>query len=138
MSFEVFIQYFDRGGPAGVPRAAIRLLFPVVDAESEPDYWTIRYNDLNSCRIEVTPLASNPTLIESLCVFRPCDDPLLWEGLLAVMRLAPAALYFPGKAPPLVVSEAAGEHVPSDMVRAMGWPRVVCSGQEISEAIKRA
>ena len=36
LSFEVYVQCFDRGEPAGIPRASIRPLFPVVEAESEP------------------------------------------------------------------------------------------------------
>ena len=138
MSFAVFLQCFERGEPSGVPRAAIRPLFPVDEADSEPDDWAVRYDDLNSCRVGVTALASDPTLVESLCVYRPCGDPRLWEALLAILRLGPVALYFPGNAPPLVANEAAGDELPADMVRAMGRPRVVQSGQEIVEIIRHA
>jgi hypothetical protein len=50
--------------------------------------------------------------------------------------LGPAVLYFPGDAPPLVASAAAGEQLPAGMVEALGWPRVVHSGQEIVEIIR--
>jgi hypothetical protein len=110
----------------------------VVEEQSEPDYWRVRYDDLNSCDVSVTLLASDPTLLASLCVFRPCGDLRLWDALLAVMRLGPVVLYFPGDSPPLVASEAASEQLPADMVEAMGQPRVVRSAQEILEAIKHA
>jgi hypothetical protein len=110
----------------------------VVEAESEPDYWSVHYDDINTCRIAVTPLPSDPSLVESLCVHRPCGDPGLWDALLAVLRLGPVVLYFPGDAPPLVASEAIEEHLPADMVQAMGRPRVVQSGREIVEAIRDA
>jgi hypothetical protein len=54
VSFEVFVQCFEGGEPAGVSRIAIRSLFPVVEAESEPDYWSVRYDDFNSCKVSVT------------------------------------------------------------------------------------
>jgi hypothetical protein len=136
LSFEVFVQCFENGEPAGVPRSAIRPLFPVVEADSEPDYWSIRYDDSNACHVRVTPLASDRELVESLCVFRPCGDLRLWNALLAIMRLGPGVLYFPGDAPPLVTSEAAGDHLPADMVEALGRPRVVRSPEEIVEAIR--
>jgi hypothetical protein len=138
VSFEVFLQCFERGAPSGVPRAAVRPLFPVVETESEPDHWAVRYDDVNSCHVSVTPLASDPALLQSLCVFRPCADPRLWDALFSVLRLGPAVLYFPGDDPPLVASEAAGEQLPSDMVEALGQPRVVRSGQEIVEVVQRA
>jgi hypothetical protein len=138
MSFELFMQCFDHGEPAGLPREAIRTLFPVVAAESEPDCWIVRYDDENSCDISVTPLTADETLMESLCVNRPCADERLWDALLSVMRLGAVVLYFPGDAPPLVASEAAGEHLPADMVEAMGPPCVVSSIEEILEIIKNA
>jgi hypothetical protein len=138
LSFEVFVQCFEGGKPAGIPRADVRSLFPVEESRSEPDYWSVYYDDLNSCHISVSPLAADPQLLEALCVFRPCGDRRLWEALLAVLRLGSVALYFPGDAPPLVASEVAGEQLPVEMVEAMGQPRVVSSAEEIIEIIKSA
>jgi hypothetical protein len=138
MSFEVFVQCFDRGEPAGLPWASIRRLFPVVDAESEPDNWSVRYDALNRCSICVSPLESDTALVESLCVFRPCGDLRLWEALLAVMRLGAVVLYFPGNAPPLIASGDVAQHLPDDMIESLGQPKVVQSGQEIVEVIERA
>ena len=138
MSFEVYVHWFDRGEPAGVPRAAVRPLFPVVDAESEPDYWSVRYDDLNSCHVSITSSVSDPAAVESLCVFRPCGDPRLWDALLAVMRLGSAVLYFPGDGSPLVAGESAVGHLPAEIVQAMGRPRVIRSGREMLAAIEDA
>jgi hypothetical protein len=138
LSFDVFLQCFKGGEPAGIPRVVVRPLFPVDESRSEPDYWCVCYDDLNSCHISVYSLPSDPLLLESLCVFRPCGDLRLWEALLAVLRLGSVVLYFPGNAPPLVASKAAGEQLPADMVEAVGQPRVVTSGKEIVEIIKQA
>jgi hypothetical protein len=138
LSFEVYVQGFKRGEPAGVPRSAVRALFPVVEAESEPGYWSIRYDHLNSCHVAVSALPADPALVQSLCVVRPCGDPRLWDALLALLRLGPLTLYSPGEGPPLVASEATGEQLPADMVEALGAPRVVRSGSEILAAIESA
>jgi hypothetical protein len=108
MSFEVFVQCFDRGKPAGLPRTSLRRMFPVVDAESERDNWSFRYDDLNRCNINVSPL--DTALVESFCVFRPCGDVRLWEAMSAVMRLGSVALYLPGDSPPLIVSDDFAQH----------------------------
>jgi hypothetical protein len=63
VSFEVFVQCFEREGPGGVPRAAIRPLFPVAEAESEPDYWAVRYDDLNSCHARGPELVGGHVLL---------------------------------------------------------------------------
>jgi hypothetical protein len=138
VSFQIFVQCFERGEPAGIPLAAVRSLFPVDESKSGPDYGSIKYDEVNSCDFRVSPLRSNLLLLESMCVFRPCSDLRLWEALLAVLRLGAVALYFPGDAPPLVASLASGEQLPVDMVEAMGRPRVVSSGKEIIDIIKYA
>jgi hypothetical protein len=57
VSFEIFIQCFDRGEPAGVLRASLRRLFPVV--ETVDGRWTIRFDDQHECEIYVQSLASD-------------------------------------------------------------------------------
>jgi hypothetical protein len=138
LGFEVFVKCFKDGEPAGVPRSGIRSLFPIVEAKSELDYWFVWYDDLNSCHVSVTPLVSDLALVESLSVVRPCGDLRLWEALLAVMRFGSVVPYFPGDAHPMVASEAAGAQLPTDLVEALGRPRVVRSGQEIVEAVRNA
>jgi hypothetical protein len=76
----------------------------------------------------LTALAAAPSLLT--------ENPRLWEALLTVLRLGPAVLYFPGDAPPLVASFAAGDQLPTDMVEAMGRPWVVMSAEEIVRVIK--
>jgi hypothetical protein len=124
MSFEVFLQCFDSCEPAGIPRAAVRWMFPVVDDESEADYWLIRYNDLNSCHIGVRAIPSDADLLHSLCVVRPCVHSRLWEALLATMRLGHVVLYFPGGQRPLVADEDTAAHLPPDLTESFGLPQL--------------
>jgi hypothetical protein len=138
MSFEVFLNCFERGEPAGIPRATIRPLFPVLDDESEPDDWKVWYDEENWCNVHVTGLPTDPSLIQGLCVYRPCGDLRFWQALVEIMRLGPITLYFPGDAPPLVASKCAGEQLPTEMVDVMGQPRVVQSAHEVLEIIRCA
>jgi hypothetical protein len=136
MSFELYLQCFDRGKPAGIRREVVRGLFPVVEGESEVDYWLVRYDDSHSCHIGVQGNSADPESVESLCVFRPCDHPRLWEALLATMRLAHVVLYFPGCQHPLVAAEVSTAHLPPSMAESLGVPQVVNTGGAIEEAIR--
>jgi hypothetical protein len=55
MGFELYLQGFGKTEGLGLSREAIRGLFPVDEASSEPDYWRLRYDGLNSCDIGVNP-----------------------------------------------------------------------------------
>jgi hypothetical protein len=138
VSFYVFLQCFDRGEPAGIPRSEVRSYFPIVEAESDSDLWSVRYDSQNHCEISVHPLESDPNLLASLSVSRPCGDVRLWDALLATMQLGNVMLYFTGVSPPLVATVEAGTHIPPDMVEHMGQgpPRVVTSSQQILDAIR--
>jgi len=138
MSFDVYLQCHDAGQPAGILRAAVRRLFPVVDAESELDYWQLRYDDLNSCKMSVNALPSSLELLHSISVNRPCGDMRFFESVLAVMRLGNVVFYFPGCPAPLVAGDPVGAHLPPDMIEALGQPICVQSAAEIVEIIKRS
>jgi hypothetical protein len=86
MSFDIFLQCVG-GDPPGIPRAAIRALFPIIEEGSEPDYWTVHYDHANSCKIQVTAAHSNRELITSLAVNRPCGDVRFWEAVLSILRM---------------------------------------------------
>jgi hypothetical protein len=53
MSFEVFLQCLAETERTVIPRPVVRSLFPVIEAESEPDRWRVRYDDLNYCDVNV-------------------------------------------------------------------------------------
>jgi len=138
MSFEVFLQCFDRGEPAGIDREAIRALFPVDNERSDGTLWSVWYDQQNGCDIFVEPLESDPSLVTALTVSRPCEDRRLWEALLAVMRMGAVTLYFPGEAPPLVAGAQVAHHLPPDMVETMGPPAIAATAQDILDAIRDA
>jgi hypothetical protein len=139
MSFEVYLQCFEQGQPAGISLSSVRALFPIVEAESEPDYWKVWYGESDWCNINVTFLSTDPTFVENMCVYRPCGDKRFWEAILAVMRLGPVALFFPGDAPALLASEHAKQQLPRDFLEAVDHkPRIVTSAEEILNVIRHA
>jgi hypothetical protein len=96
MGFEVFVRCLDDDYSLAMPRAAVRALFPIVEEESEPDRWSVRYDSKNSCDISVTTHPSNDGRLTFLTVDRPCGDVRLWESLFAILKMGKVAIYFPG------------------------------------------
>jgi hypothetical protein len=134
MGFEVFLQCIG-SEPPGIPRAAVRELFPIVEDSSERDYWSIRYDRVNSCNIGITASDSDKELIISLYVDRPCGDIRLWESVLAILRMGPVILYWPGGGP-LVASELTADKIPREIVESLGQAKCVHSAQEFIDAIR--
>jgi hypothetical protein len=136
MSFQVYLQSFRDGAPAGIPRDAVRTAFGRFIHETEPSFWTARYDAENSCEIAVTMLKGDQQLVHQLCVERPCGDERLWDALAAILKLGTVVLYCPGDAPPLVAAQSVVGHLPQDMVEALGLPVCVQNGKEIARHIE--
>jgi hypothetical protein len=135
MSFHLYFQPLVHDKSLDISRAELRSLFPVVEEESEPDYWKIRYDSLNTCHIGVTAVTSASDLLSSFYVERPCGDPHLWEALFSVLNRGPIVLFFPG-GPPIVASNQVGAALPEEMSSSLGEPRYVHSAGEISKIIR--
>ncbi len=136
MGFELYLQCYAGGNPAGVSRAEVRALFPIVDEESEANYWQVRYDGTNSCTIGVDVLKGDAAKIQSLCVYRPCGDALFLEAILALLRMGSVMLVFPGCSAPLVASASVVADLPEDVVESMGQPKLVRSARELLEIIR--
>lgn len=134
----MFVQYFERGSFASVPRYHVQLTFGEYLAFREPNYWHLHYDDLNFCNIGVTSVQSDESFIHCLAVHRPCADARLWDALFSVLRLGNAILYLPDCKSPLVADSAVTEHLPPSMVSSLGQPVCVCSGTEIMQNIEAA
>jgi hypothetical protein len=134
MSFDIYLQCFA-GEPLGIARAQLRSLFPVVDEKSEPDYWNVFYDRLNSCMINVTPAKSDDELVTSIAINRPCGDVRFWDSILAILRIGPVMMYWPGGGP-LVSSETFATGFPAEIIEALGQPTAVNSAQQILDAIR--
>jgi hypothetical protein len=134
MGFDIYLQCFA-GEPPGISRAAVRALFPIIEQDSEPDYWRVHYDRSDWSTIGVTPSKVDRELITALSVNRPCGDVRFWESVLAILRLGPVMLYWPGGGP-LVGSELAARELPPEIAESLGQPSCVGSAQEIMAAIR--
>jgi len=135
MGFEVYFHFCGEAERVGIPREAVRSLFQIVEEESEPDYWALRYDSKNSCNIGVAPLESDTRMLNGLYVERPCQDLRLWEGLLSVLRMGTIAMFWPG-GPAIIANEATTAELPEDMIESLGLPKVVHSVTEVLWLLK--
>ena len=135
MGFEVYVQCFGESVGSGISRAAVRRLFPVIEQESEPDYWRIHYDQTNSCTIAVTPIPSDKERLKSLFVERPCGDLRLWDALLSVLRMGRVVIFWPGS-PPIVSDAVLASELPKDMTNALGRVRIVTSGEDFLSLLR--
>jgi hypothetical protein len=138
MSFEICIQSFENGEPAGMPRALIREIFRGYLSESEPDYWQLSFGPRDSCALFLSPLNHATEQVHGITVERPCSDLLLWRGLIQLLANGQTVLYFPGCSGPLLIKPSAASHMPPGLLEALGEPIVVVDEADILRHIKAA
>jgi len=135
MSFEVYLQCFGETERTGISRAVVRSLFPVIEEESQPDRWRVRYDDLNSCDVSVSAIPSDKEFLDSLAVWRPCGDPRLWEALIGLLRTGSVFICWPGS-PPIVAGDHVSSSLPNDIADSLGPPRSVCSAEDVFRLLR--
>ena len=138
LGFEIYLECFDGGQMAGLPRTSVRLLFPIVESESEPNYWSVRYDKENSCKVSLTPAASDQDSLVRLCVNRPCGDLRLWRAILRIMELGNVVALFPGCPAPLIAHERVTDHIPARVIEALGSPFRVSSAEELLHLVQHS
>ena len=136
MSFEVFVQCFADTERTGISRPMVRSLFPVIEAESEPDRWRVRYDDRNYCDVSVSPVPADRDFLNAISVSRPCGDAKFWEALLRVLRMGSVFLCWPGS-PPVVADETVSASLPVEMTASLGPPRIVSSVNDILRLLQQ-
>ena len=138
MSFDVFVQTFRNGEFHGISRQRVRDAFGLYLTEPEPNFWQLRYDDANSCDLYLNAHDSDASLVHGFTVNRPCGDHRLWDSLAFILTLSEVVIYFPGGRAPLVAHSGVAQHLPPNMVEALGQPIVVASGREILHEIQTA
>ena len=138
MSFDLYIQSFETGTPAGIPRTFVRDVFGSHLTEVEPDYWTLMFSQNESCSVFPTVHEDFPDLVLGLSIGNPCDDQILWQSLFRLMTFGNTILYFPGGPGPLVLDARVVSHMPHDMQESLGKAVIVSSGQDIQRIVRAA
>lgn len=136
MGFEIFVQSFSEGVPAGISREQLRSAFDPHLTEAELGLWVVRYDDENWCDLYLSVDKTAPDLVDGFMVSRPCSDPRLWDSLASILRVENAVLFWPDGPAPVVGDSSAVAHLPSELVEVLGEPVVVSSGQDIVNLIR--
>ena len=134
MSFDLFLQSFQNGKPCGIPDRVIRECFGPYLRDESPDVWDIRYDELNSSTIFISRQSDGT--ITSLNVNRPCVDLRLWDALFRILMLGNVVFHFPGDSPPSIAQPEAADHLPPEMIDAIGTPAVVTSGKDLAQLVR--
>lgn len=132
MSFDVYVQFFDGGKESGLSLQRLRAAFGTPLVELEDDYWQVRYDDAESSDLFLQPVAHDPHLIHTVCVHRPCRNPLLWQAIYTLLEEPAALFHFPGCAAPLTRNVAA---VPTEILAALGTPLQVNDAAQLRQAV---
>jgi hypothetical protein len=138
MSFDVFVQSFENGEFAGLPRERVREIFGNHLVETEPNFWRLQYDEANTCGLYLASHGADTSMVAGFTVNRPCGDERLWNALASILTLGNVVLYFPGGRAPLVARGGAAQHLPPEMLNSLGQPKVVTSGREIQHEIQSA
>ena len=135
MSFQLYVQSFAAGKPAGFTRDAIRDAFGGVLVELEDDYWQADFGAAGRSDLFLSFLEDGSGRIHSLSIDHPSRDDRLWQGIWALLGLPGTVFHFPGSAAPLVRAPGADAELPPGMFQALGQPIAICGIQEIFDAV---
>jgi len=138
MSFELYVQSFKDGEPAGIPLGVIRTAFGGFLSEQERDYWHITYGPSDSCELALSALPNSLAQVHCITIARPCSNPRFWSSLIELLSIGNTVLYFPGCSGPMVLNAGAAAHLPPDMLASLGKPIVVSSGADMLARVRAA
>ena len=136
MSFDLYLQVFDSGKPAGIAPEIIRATFGQYLVEVEEDFWQVQYEVDESSDLFLQTLLSDASLIHSISIHRPCRDVRLWEAVWRLLKVQGTIFYFPGCSAPFARDPMASSAMPPDMRSSLGEPIIVSSELEISQAVE--
>jgi len=138
MSFEVYLQAFERGAQSGFPPDLIRNAFREHLVELEPDFWQATFGSTESCDLFLQPVSDDPSLVHSISIHRPCKDLRLWEAVYSLLAVPGSLLYFPGGDAPLTRDAYAATAAPADMLESIGQPVLAASPSDLLRAVGSA
>jgi hypothetical protein len=132
MSFDIFVQRFEHGTPAPIPRAAVDREFAPVTQSRSDDFRQAAYDDGGTADIYLKDEGD----IDGFMVSRPPNSPAFWTSIFNILRDTRSVLYWPGGGQAsLVVSPEVIDHLPPDFIEALGKPSVVTQAAEIPDRI---
>lgn len=135
MSFDLYVQAFDGGRPAAIPREALREAFGAELVELEEDYWQLQLDFDASTDLFLQELPGFPDRVHGVSIHRPCQDMRLFQAIWNLLGVAGTILYYPGGAEPLARDSLAGAAMPAELLHSLGPPTLVKDAAGISRAV---
>jgi hypothetical protein len=136
LGYEVFFQSFERGAEASIAEERVTAVFGSFLDKSDPSVWQLRYDARNHCAIHVTGRSGDG--ITSFAVDRPCADARLWAALFRLLELGNCVVYAPDSPRPVAARAGVAQHLPADMVAALGDPAVASDGPHLLALVTAA
>lgn len=130
MSFDLFLQNFQRGEIATFPRAVVDSAFKGYLKEVDPEFSILNFPDGGSSELYIDKDAA----ISGFMIARPAGSPELWRGLLDILKRTGAVLFWPDGGA-VVADESAIQNLPESVIEVVGTPTVVREPEEIPRLI---
>jgi hypothetical protein len=140
VSFDVYVQYFAAGQPAGIDEARVRGAFAEARIEDvDDDYWILHFDDDDATTdLFLGPHPLDPARVHGVSLHRPARAQALWDGIWRLLDAPGAVFHFPGVHAPLVRDPGAAAALPPDLRAALGAPVQAQSAQALLDALDLA
>ena len=132
MSIEYYIEGFLHESHKGIDINRVIHCFQPTIEEAEDSFYTLNYDELNSCEMS---LSIEQGEVTSICIHNPCDHERLDQDIIQLLRVGPYVLFAPDGNALIVGSEEIRKSVPADMVEELGQPIVVEAGAVFSKLL---
>ena len=121
MSYEYFLQAHLNQDFQEILTESILTIFKDYITARDQRYIDLEFEEGNSCTIYIDTTSPTTT---GFMISRPCYSRRLAECLYQVMLLGNFVFYEPDGKAPIIIHPATEEHLPTDMVEALGKPAI--------------
>jgi hypothetical protein len=136
MSFQVYLQAFHNGEPAGIALQRIRDAFPAILNKIEDDYWQVNFSADMSSDVFLQFLSGNTELVHSISFDRLHADKRLWQGIYELLHQHGTVFYFPGATAPLIRNQGAYHQLPAELQQSLGIPIIISDALTIAQHVE--
>ena len=129
MSFDIFVQAFELGSRRTFSRDAFEDTFASYIVERRDGFVRLKFDDLNYADVYI----SNSNEIDGFAVSRPPTDARFWDGIVQILHVARAVVYWPDDARNsfFVADLSVAKELPPDMINSLGFPQVARQGSDL-------
>jgi len=132
MSFDIFVNCFRHLEPAPLPRQTVEAIFaPYIVGREDIDILVV-FEDGGRARVTIFERGG----YGSLAVNRPPASPAFWQAIIDVLAATDSVLHWPGTGC-VITNPAVGDHLPDDMLAALGKPTVTNTVEGVLDCISR-